>query len=173
MSSSKLQSQVIEFMQLFDQKIEPEPSIPDPKTVRLRVMLVLEEALEFLEACFGSLPEKMIVEEMIRERINRREPKVSLEKVADALGDLDYVSEGARLAFGLDGESIADEIHRTNLLKVGGRVREGKQLKPLQWEPPKIEEILAKQNSKELPTVGDRLMALKPEAEVATEEVRS
>jgi len=156
---SKLQSQVISFMQLFNQKIEPVPTIPEAGVVRLRVMLVVEEALELLEACFGQVPEKLLIEELVRNTMNAREPKVDLAAVADALGDLDYVSEGARLAFGIEGESVADAIHASNLEKVGGKVLEGGKVgKPKQWTPPDIEGILFKQNSGELPTVQSKML---------------
>jgi len=165
--TTKLQLQVIEFMrEVAHQRVEPVPTIPDVGTVRLRVMLVIEEALEFLEACFGQVPEKLLIEEMIRNTINAREMRVNLEEVADALGDLDYVSEGSRLAFGIEGGSVADEIHRTNMLKVGGEVREGKTLKPRQWEKPKIEEILAKQNVGDILTVGEILNSLERNHEI-------
>ena len=153
----EIQRQVIEFHKLFNQPIEPVPTVPDRKTISLLVMLVIEEALEFLEGCMGSVPEKAIIEEMVRNVLNVRQPKPDLAKIADALGDLDYVVEGSRLSFGIDGDSVADAIHKSNMAKVGGAVREGKQMKPLQWTPPDIEGVLFKQNAGELPSVGDRL----------------
>ena len=112
---------------------------------------------EFLEALYGSQPEWEMCKSMVANVLLTKEPKVNLAEVADALGDLDYVVEGSRLAFGIDGESVADEIHRSNMLKVGGKVCEGKQLKPLQWQKPDIEGVLMKQASGELPNVGARL----------------
>jgi predicted HAD superfamily Cof-like phosphohydrolase len=166
-----LQSQVIEFHKLFGQAIEPVPTIPSRKVVALRVMLVIEEALEFLESCVGSVPEKLLIEEMVRNVLNVREPKVDLAGVADALGDLDYVVEGSRLAFGIDGESIADAIHASNIEKIGGKLRQdGKQGKPSNWTPPDIEGVLFKQNSGELPSVADRLEEL--EAKESSESAR-
>jgi predicted HAD superfamily Cof-like phosphohydrolase len=160
---SKLQRQVIAFHQLFNQPIEPVPTIPDRKVISLRVMLVVEEALEFVEACMGQVPEKMLIEEMIRNVLNQRQPKPDLAKIADALGDTDYVVEGARLAFGIDGESVADAIHEANMAKVGGKVIEGKQMKPKQWTPPNIEGVLFKQNAGELLSVADRLREIEEE----------
>lgn len=157
---SKLQSQVLEFMKLGGQTVEPVPTIPDRKTIALRVNLAIEEVLEFFEGCYGTMPEIMIVAEMIRNVTVVREPKPDLAKIADALGDTDYVIEGARLAFGIDGESVADAIHSSNLKKVEGKVAalaSGKIGKPQQWQPPDIEGVLFKQNSGELPSVGDRL----------------
>jgi predicted HAD superfamily Cof-like phosphohydrolase len=61
---------------------------------------------------------------------------------------LDYVVEGTRLEFGIDGESIAEEVHRTNMLKTDGPTSpEGKRLKPPGWEPPRIAMILEVQKN--------------------------
>ena len=167
---NKLQRQVLEFHKLFNQPIEPVPTIPDRKTISSSVMLVIEEALEFVEGCMGQIPEKAIIEDLIRNVLNLRQPKPDLVQIADALGDLEYVLEGARLAFGIDGESVADAIHESNLKKVGGATREvgggGMKVgKPAQWTPPDIEGVLFKQNSGELPSVGDRLKELEEEVE--------
>jgi len=160
---SQLQSQVLEFMKLGGQAIEPVPTIPSRKVISLRVMLVIEEALEFFEGCYGNVPEIMIVTEMLRNVTLVREPRVDMAAVADALGDLDFVSEGARLAFGIDGESVADAIFEANRKKVEGKVAmlaSGKIGKPSQWSKPDIEGVLFKQNAGELPCVADRLKNL-------------
>ena len=63
--------------------------------------------------------------------------------------DLDYVVEGTRLEFEIDGGPIAVEVHRSNMAKVGGPVREdGKRLKPPGWTPPDIAGELRKQGWK-------------------------
>lgn len=38
--------------------------------------------------------------------------------IADALGDLDYVVNGAAVAFGMPMEAIAREVHRSNMTKL-------------------------------------------------------
>lgn len=161
--SSKLQSQVAAFMKEGGQSIEPVPTIPSRKTVALRVNLVIEEAVELLEACYGQLPEKQIIIEMVRNVTLVREPRVDLAEAADAFGDLDFVSEGGRLAFGIEGESVADAIFEANMKKLDGKRVElvsGKIGKPSQWQKPDIEGVLFKQNSGGLPSVGDRLREL-------------
>ena len=62
---------------------------------------------------------------------------------ADAIGDLLYVVYGAALAYGIDMEPIFTEIHRSNMTKVGGKVRgDGKVLKPQGYSPPNLKPIL-------------------------------
>jgi len=61
----------------------------------------------------------------------------------DGMCDLLYVVFGTAVEFGIDIQPFFDEVHRTNMLKVGGATREdGKTLKPPGWEPPKIREIV-------------------------------
>ena len=87
------------------------------------------------------LRKRLIEEEW--EEFCRASDSGSLVDVADALGDLLVVVYGAGLAFGLDLEPIFKEIHRTNMLKIGGPTRaDGKQLKPEGWQPPDLETIV-------------------------------
>lgn len=63
----------------------------------------------------------------------------------DALSDLIYVTLGAAVEMGVDIEPFLEEVHRSNMTKVGGRVREdGKQLKPDGWRAPDIAGVYAK-----------------------------
>lgn len=67
-----------------------------------------------------------------------------LVKTIDVLCDVLYVVFGAADAFGIDIEPFFNEVHRTNMLKSTGPVREdGKRLKPEGWQPPRIAEMLA------------------------------
>jgi len=66
-----------------------------------------------------------------------------LVKAIDGLCDLIYVVVGTALEFGIDLEPFFAEVHRTNLAKINGPVREdGKRLKPPGWKPPDIEGLL-------------------------------
>ena len=74
-----------------------------------------------------------------------------LVEIADGLADLIYVLIGTSIAYGIDLEPIWDEVHKTNMAKVGGGVRgDGKILKPEGWEPPEIERLLVAQLSLEV-----------------------
>lgn len=153
-----LQAQVIAFHKLFNQSIAPSPSVPNKKTIDLRVRLIAEEAFEIFESLYGQQPEWEMCKSMIANVLLQKEPKVDLVEFADGCGDLDYVVEGSRLALGIDGESVAAAIHEANMAKVGGKISEtGKRLKPLQWQPPDIAGVLEKQARGELPNVGMRL----------------
>lgn len=86
----------------------------------MRAHLILEEAAEVLLA----LAERDLV------------------KLADGLGDLDYVTHGAAVAFGIPLDEIAEEIHRSNMTKA---VRKGDvrlRNKGEDYQPPRIKEIL-------------------------------
>jgi predicted HAD superfamily Cof-like phosphohydrolase len=59
------------------------------------------------------------------------------------LCDLIYVAYGAAVEFGIELAPFWDEVHRSNLEKVGGPIRrDGKLLKPAGWAPPDIVGVL-------------------------------
>jgi predicted HAD superfamily Cof-like phosphohydrolase len=158
-----IQAQVIAFHRACDHPIREVPTADIPvERVRLRLLLALEEVLEFGEALYGvGCPEFRMCFDIVSNLTKQRTPRVDLGKVADALGDIDYVVEGARLEFGIDGDSIADAIHETNMKKVGGpKSPEGKTMKPLDWMAPDFKEILRKQTEGEIANVGVRLRLL-------------
>jgi predicted HAD superfamily Cof-like phosphohydrolase len=135
------------------------PQIPSDERVRLRLRLIAEEFFEVLEASLGPhIPQPHVdqvfrVERVLAEATRRTlevidyfPVGVNLPELADGLADLDYVVEGTRLEFGINGKPIADVVHQANMLKVSGPVREdGKRLKPLDWEPPDIAKELREQ----------------------------
>ena len=72
-----------------------------------------------------------------------------LVEIADALGDLKYVANGAASLYGIDLEDIEDEIHRSNVSKLdldGNPVPHptipGKIGKSDRYKPPAIAPIL-------------------------------
>jgi predicted HAD superfamily Cof-like phosphohydrolase len=147
---STVPEQVLAFHEAMGLPVADRPAIPkDPNLVRLRVKLLMEEAFETLAAVFGSTSTiRMLMEETMTtiERDPLALSDIDLPELADGLGDLDYVTEGLRLSFGIRGEPIADEIHRTNMAKANGPRREdGKLLKPKDWTPPDVRGELEKQ----------------------------
>ena len=128
--------------------------IPDER-VRFRLRLIAEEFFEVLEACGINRPilQAAVVHEIDSTGYHRVNDgfaltplKVDFPALADALGDLDYVVEGARCEWGIDGRPITAAIHVANMAKATGPVREdGKRLKPEGWTPPDIEGELRKQ----------------------------
>lgn len=153
LARSPIREQVIEFHAAFDHpgKGEGPPHIPTDVEVRLRMRLVIEEAIEFIEACVDEdvvVTAGMIkaVKMFIGHLVADAPLKLDLVEYADALADLDYVSEGSRLTAGIDGRPVAAEVHRSNMSKVGGgKSPDGKSLKPPGWTSPDIAGVLKKQ----------------------------
>lgn len=59
-----------------------------------------------------------------------------MAKVVDGMADLDYVVEGARLEWGIDGERVADIVHTANMTKHLAVDEHGKLTKPADFVPP-------------------------------------
>lgn len=142
-----IQQQVIEFHQAMDQPIAPYPQIIADDRVRLRAKLIAEEFFETMRAMF--LDDSMVeAEEAVRLTIEFAPVRVDLVELVDGLADLAYVIEGTHLELGVDSQSIAEEVHRSNMAKVGGPTSpEGKKLKPEGWTPPKIAQLLEMQKN--------------------------
>ena len=129
--------------------------MPPDDRVRLRLRLVFEEAFELLDACLHDNVDKKqagMYSETVRQFVDCAKMGVDLVAAADALADLDYVVEGTRLEFGIDGAPIAAEVHRSNMAKVwpDGTVRKtegGKVVKPPNWTPPYIRTELVRQGA--------------------------
>jgi predicted HAD superfamily Cof-like phosphohydrolase len=145
-----LRDQVREFHLAMDVPADAErPKLIPDNRVRLRAALIAEEFFEVMGALIGPDTHLLHAAKIVGECIKDRNITVSMPDLADGLADLDYVVEGTRLEFGIDGEPIAAEVHRANMTKVGGPIApNGKRLKPEGWTPPDIEGILKKQGWK-------------------------
>ncbi len=112
---------VLEFHRKLGVHVEPRPGFPADAVVTLRLSLLHEEMAE--------------LERAIADR--------DMVEVADALADLVYVAYGSAISFGIDLRPVFEEVHRSNMAKVGGGSRaDGKVLKPSDWTPPRIRELL-------------------------------
>lgn len=124
---NRWQEQVAEFHRLFGVIIGDKPAIRDRE---LRAALIAEEAREACQAIMAD----------------------NLVDAVDGLVDTIYVCLGAAVTFGVDLAPIFNEIHRTNLAKVGGSVRsDGKILKPPEWRPPRVAKLLDEQDAVKTP----------------------
>lgn len=124
------------------------PTIPPDDRVRLRAKLIMEEAFEMVGAMYGDEGSLAVHGQAVQEILERLPVKVDLPKVVDGGADLDYVVEGTRLEFGINGLPIATTVHKANMAKFGpgSWVREdGKRMKPPGWQPPDIEAELRAQ----------------------------
>ena len=126
MSSSGTNFELVgDFMEGFGQDVHFEPHWPDFSTRELRIELIEEELDEL----------KVAIE-------NR-----DMVEIADALTDILYVVYGAGHAFGIDLDACFDEVHASNMSKLGedGRVirrEDGKILKGPNFFAPNLEKIL-------------------------------
>jgi len=116
---------VEEFMTAFGQNVEKGASIPDRKTAMLRLKLILEEYEELETA----------VEEH------------HLVGIADALTDILYVTYGAGHAFGINLDECFEEVHESNMSKLGPDGRpiyrdDGKVMKGPDYREPDLRKIL-------------------------------
>ena len=114
-----------DFMEAFGQKVEMEPTWPDFDTRELRLELIQEELEELSDA--------------VADR--------DMIQIADALTDLLYVIYGAGHAFGLDLDECFQEVHASNMSKLGENGRpiyreDGKVMKGPGYFEPDLEGIL-------------------------------
>ncbi len=122
------QKNVLEFHELFQVNSPDKPTMPDVDVRKFRCKMILEEALEFVAACglelrYESSREPLdmttidICQKLDESVAHEKFIEPNLVEMADALFDLDYVSDGAKLACGIDGEPLAAEGHRSNMSK--------------------------------------------------------
>lgn len=120
---------VAEFHRAFNLPMRLLPSTEiDHALARLRVALLEEEVSEFVVAS----------------------EKGDLIGITDALADIVYVVYGTALTYGIDLDSALQEVHRSNMSKLGSDGRplvrgDGKVLKSEQYFPPDIAAVLSGQ----------------------------
>ena len=122
--SKDMYEDILEFSKEFNQHIGSTPKVPRDGVKVLRQCLIREEVEETIKA----IEENDLVE------------------IADGIADSIVVLLGTAIAYGIDIRPIWDEVHKTNMAKVGGEVRpDGKQLKPEGWVAPDIQNLLDEQ----------------------------
>lgn len=100
-----------------------------------------------------------LLEEEVGEFVSASE-KRDLVGIADALADIVYVVYGTALTYGIDLDSVLDEVHRSNMSKLGRDGKpifrnDGKVMKSEQYFPPDVAAVLARR----LPEATRRTMA--------------
>ena len=120
--------------------------LPDVRDAELRAKLILEEAVE-TAAALGYMVTATISDPLADyqtiARFSKEFDRPNLVEVIDGVCDLLYVTFGTAVAGGYDVDPFFWEVHRSNMDKLSGPKREdGKQLKPLDWKPPAIAELL-------------------------------
>ena len=133
---------VREFMEAFGHPVYDEPTeVMDADWLHMRLELIREELGELYEACGYETSEWNEVVPV------RQMNKTDLVAAADALGDLEYVVNGAALGMGIPLPDVVAEIHRSNMTKLGPDGKpiyreDGKILKGEDYEPPQLEKVL-------------------------------
>ena len=118
-------SKVFQFMHSFGQETLSRPTLPHVDLAELRLDLIQEE-----------------VDELATAFINQ-----DIVEIADALTDILYVTYGAGHAFGLDLDECFEEVHQSNMSKLGidGKPiyrEDGKVLKGRGYKPPQLGRII-------------------------------
>ena len=125
-SLNRMQEQVLEFHRAFQVPERSTPGFPSTERQRLRVELIREEFEDELQDAIAS---------------------GTIVDVADALGDLLVVIFGTAIEFGLNMRPIVDEIHRSNMSKLGADGKpilrvDGKVLKGQNYSAPNLVKIV-------------------------------
>ena len=143
------QARIAEFMQLAGQALPALPVLPVLEIRKLRAKLILEEALETIDALGfdvttsknegGETPDSF--------GLSEHENGPSLIEIADGCADVSVVTMGTLLACGIGDEDLLKLVDENNLAKFGpgGHRREdGKWVKPPGHQPPDIAGLLLK-----------------------------
>lgn len=148
---------VREFHEAFGMPVSEVLESVSPDRVKLRLDLIVEELDELFESALdiprGTVSD--IVWSTLRERgqdepasvNNGRVAAFSTVGIADALVDMLYVIYGACLEFGINADAVFDEIHKSNMSKLGADGKpiyreDGKVLKGPDFFEPNIWSVL-------------------------------
>lgn len=144
-------NKVREFHQAFGVTDAAAPHPCSAEIRELRVRLIAEELCELCDALGValSLTSTGGYTNFVA-RAYAEDAAVDLVETADALGDLDYVVQGANLVFGIPAGAVMDEIHRSNMSKLGDDGKpvlrgDGKIAKGPRYTPPDIAKVLSGQ----------------------------
>lgn len=112
------------FHERFGHPLGKTPAVPEATVLRFRLALSIEEFGEMMLACTTGEDaahwRKDVHHALTFLRVvgSTIQPAwVNLPELVDALGDLDYVTEGFRVVLGVNGSPIANAIHTANMTK--------------------------------------------------------
>lgn len=148
---------VREFHEAFGMPVNEVLENVGPDRVKLRLDLIVEELDELFESALGTTRGTVsdIIWNTLKERgqdepvsVNNGSVAVfSTVGVADALVDMLYVIYGACLEFGINADAVFDEVHKSNMSKLGADGKpiyreDGKVLKGPDFFEPNIWNVL-------------------------------
>ena len=116
---------VKDFMIAYDQEVLDKPSLPTFDVAKLRTELIREEYTELIDA------------------IN----KMDIVEIGDALTDLLYVTYGAGHAMGINLDKCFEEVHNSNMSKMGSDGKAvkgptGKVMKGPNYKAPDLKKVI-------------------------------
>lgn len=126
--ASRAGAQVGDFHRAYGLPVRYSPTIDiGAEQAELRLALIQEEVGELVEATKAG----------------------DLVGVADALADIVYVAYGTAHVYGIDLDAVIDEVHSSNMTKLGADGRpiwraDGKVLKGPSYRPPNIAAVLGR-----------------------------
>lgn len=152
------QQMVAEFHKAAGDQDPQVPTIPSLEVRILRAKLMLEECLETISKGLGLAPFIQYESDdpaykFDFDDINFNEiHSGNLVEIADGCADLKYVTYGTELACGIDGATVFDEVHASNMTKFLDAPHEhGKKVqKGPSFRPPDIEGVLEAQANREI-----------------------
>jgi predicted HAD superfamily Cof-like phosphohydrolase len=146
-----MQNKVKEFMQKAGQHTPDCLTIPSKENRELRVKLLLEEVLELAKASGVDIRQFTDNGNVIHEPLSMdnciveaTSDIVDVVEVADAIADINYVSYGCAVTYGIDMEPVEKEVHRSNMSKFidGYRRDDGKWIKGPSYSPANLKNII-------------------------------
>ncbi len=148
-TSTEHYERVKTFMQLAGQDTPEYPTEPSLEIRKLRAKLILEEALETIEALGFEVviyPNIELTGTLSNEHysIKKNNNDFNMTEVIDGCCDISVVTMGTLIACGVPDNPFLEEVDGNNLNKIRrGTIREdGKLVKPPDHKPPRIKEIL-------------------------------
>lgn len=125
MRRASTSDQVREFHRAYGLPVRRDPGHPSIAQERLRWDLLREEVGEYREAY----------------------TRGDLVELADALADIVYIAHGTALVYGIDLDAVLDEVHRSNMSKLGPDGRpiyreDGKVLKGPNYTRPNVAAVM-------------------------------
>lgn len=131
------QERVAKFMGLAKQKTPTTPYVPDEATRLLRARLILEEAMETINALGFEFAGMLSTPDLVP-----TDEGPNLVEIADGCADVSVVTIGTALACGIDMRPIQTLVDYNNLAKFGpghSFREDGKLIKPPDHRPPNIQ----------------------------------
>lgn len=151
-------SQVAQFHRAFGHAVNEHPSDISITDLRLRIKLILEELCELMDALNT---EDAMMWNNVRlhlktayEHCDALEPaRIDPVETTDALADLIYVITGTALVLGLPIVPAVDEVHRSNMSKLGEDGNpifggDGKVKKGSNYTPPNLKQYFRGDNER-------------------------